>query len=161
SRLASELLGRIRQLHSRVEIWIGRGDPLRAGSPLGLLGQALRGALDIHESEPLEARQHKLRARVAARFTADEAQPLAEFLGALVGAPLPSEGSAPLRAARQDAQLMDEQIRRAWVNFLRSETAERPVLFLLEDLHWSHVSTVRFIDTALRELNAEPWMVLA
>jgi predicted ATPase len=34
-------------------------------------------------------------------------------------------------------------------------------LLVLEDLHWGDFGTVRFIDTALRDRGAQPWMVLA
>ncbi|HEX7840973.1 MAG TPA: hypothetical protein VF469_26030, partial [Kofleriaceae bacterium] len=96
------------------------------------------------------------------------------FLGELVGAPFPAAasgtavvggatgaGGAPLRAARQDAQLMSEQMRRAWTDFLDAETSAHPVLLVLEDLHWGDFGTVRFIDTALRDRGERPWMVLA
>jgi predicted ATPase len=163
SRLAAELVSRIQQHAQEAAIWVGRGDSLRAGSTLDLLAQALRGALGIGGAEPLAERQDRIRARVAARVPAAEQQRVAEFLGELVGAPFPNgdEGSAALKAARQDAQLMSEQMRRAWMDFLEAETAVRPVLLVLEDLHWGDFGTVRFIDTALRERSQQPWMVLA
>src|SRR6185436_11637048 len=63
--------------------------------------------------------------------------------------------------ARQDAQLMSEQMRNAWMDFLSAETSAHPVLLVLEDLHWGDFGTVRFIDTALRDRGDRPWMVLA
>src|SRR5262249_20615763 len=36
-----------------------------------------------------------------------------------------------------------------------------PVLLVLEDLHWGDLSTMRFVDEALRELGESRWMVLA
>jgi eukaryotic-like serine/threonine-protein kinase len=163
SRLAAELLSRVQQHAPEVAIWVGRGDSLRAGSTLDLLAQALRGALGIAGGEPLAERHDRIRARVAAHLPAGEQKRVAEFLGELVGAPFPDTdvGSAALRAARQDAQLMSEQMRRAWMDFLDAETAARPVLLVLEDLHWGDFGTVRFIDTALRERGKQPWMVLA
>jgi predicted ATPase len=93
---------------------------------------------------------------------ASSRQRVAEFLGELVGAPFPDgEGSAQLRAAREDAQLLSEQLRRAWMDFLQAETEIHPVLIVLEDLQWSDFGTVRFIDTALRDRAEQPWMVLA
>ena len=86
---------------------------------------------------------------------------VAEFLGELVGTPFPDEESIALRAARQDAQLMGDQMRRAWVDFLGAVCSAKPVLLVLEDLHWGDLPTVRFIDEALRRLREKPWMVLA
>ncbi|HWO22542.1 MAG TPA: protein kinase, partial [Kofleriaceae bacterium] len=161
SRLGAELVSRVRERDDEVAIWIGRGDSERAGSTLDLLAQALRGALGIHRSEPLDERRAKLRARVGERVRGADQQRVMEFLGELVGAPFPDDGSAQLRTARQDAQLMSEQMRKAWLDFLQAETAAHPVLLVLEDLHWGDFGTVRFIDTALRERNKQPWMVLA
>jgi eukaryotic-like serine/threonine-protein kinase len=163
TRLGAEFVSRVQQRPDKVAIWIGRGDSLRAGSTLDLLAQALRGALGIHRSEPLAERQDKLRARVAARVRPADQQRVTEFLGELVGTPLShgEESSPALKAARQDAHLMSEQMRKAWLDFLQAETAVQPVLLVLEDLHWGDFGTVRFIDTALRERGKLPWMVLA
>ncbi|HWO20542.1 MAG TPA: protein kinase [Kofleriaceae bacterium] len=161
SRLGAELVSRMRERDDEVAIWIGRGAAESAGSTLDLLAQALRGALGIDRSEPLDARRAKLRARVGERVRAADQQRVTEFLGELIGAPFPDEGSAQLRAARQDAQLMSEQMHKAWLDFLQVETAVHPVLIILEDLHWGDFGTVRFIDTALRERSKQPWMVLA
>jgi eukaryotic-like serine/threonine-protein kinase len=163
SRLAAELVSRVQRREEPVAIWIGRGDSLRAGSTLDLLAQALRGALGISGGEPLPERRDQIRARVAEHVPLADQQRVAEFLGELVGAPfLNGEGgSAQLQAAHQDAQLMSEQMRNAWLDFLQAETFAHPILLVLEDLHWGDLATVRFIDAALRERSDRPWMVLA
>src|SRR5262249_45931732 len=145
-----------------VAIWVGRGDSLRAGSTLDLLAQALRGVFGILGGEPLAERHDKLRARVAQYVPAAQQKRVTEFLGELIGASFPADDEgASLRAARQDAQLMSEQMRKAWMDFLHAETSVHPVLLVLEDLHWGDFGTVRFIDTALRDRGEQPWMVLA
>src|SRR6185295_12810258 len=160
-------VSRVQERHPEIAIWVGRGDSLRAGSTLDLLAQALRGALDLRDGEPLSARRDKLRARVAEYVPPGNRDRVSAFLGELVGAPLPDDNGAAgdsgpaLRAARQDAQLMSEQMRRAWLDFLHAETAAHPVLLVLEDLHWGDFGTVRFVDAALRDLGKQPWMVLA
>jgi tetratricopeptide (TPR) repeat protein len=177
SRVAQEVIHRLQERRSadrtnggggtgppsspRFAVWIGRSDSLRAGSPFGLLGQALRSACGIVGGEPLEARRAKLAAKVAESVPAAAARRVTEFLGELIGTPMPDEESTPLRAARRDAQLMADQMLRAWQDFLRAELTRGPVLLVLEDLHWGDLSTVRFVDAALRELSDKPWMVLA
>ncbi|HWO22987.1 MAG TPA: protein kinase [Kofleriaceae bacterium] len=163
SRLGTELVGRVQQRHEDVAIWIGRGDSLRAGSTLDLLAQALRDALGIGGGEPLPERWDKIRTRVAEHVPLADQPRVTEFLGELVGAPFPSDErvSAQLRAAHQDAQLMSEQMRNAWLAFLQAEASAHPVLLVLEDLHWGDFGTVRFIDAALRDRGDLPWMVLA
>jgi eukaryotic-like serine/threonine-protein kinase len=163
SRLATEFVARVRERGQEVAIWMGRADSLRAGSTLDLLAQALRDALGVHDGAPLAERRDQIRARVAERLSAAEQQRVAEFLGELVGVPFSNgdAGSAQLAAARRDAQLMSEQLGRAWLDFLDAETAVQPVLLVLEDLHWGDFGTVRFLDTALRDRGKRPWMVLA
>jgi len=163
SRLGAEFVSRVRAQHDEVAIWIGRGDSLRAGSTLDLLAQALRSALGISEGEPLAERQHKIRARLAERVAPGDQRRMTEFLAELAGAPFPDgdEASPQLRAARQDPQLMSEQMRRAWLDFLQAETTAHPVLLLLEDLQWGDFGTIRFIDAALRDRSKQPWMLLA
>jgi predicted ATPase len=66
SRLAQEFLRQVRHRSEPVAIWSGRGDPLRAGSALGLLGQVLRGACGVRAGER-RARRGEVAAHVAER----------------------------------------------------------------------------------------------
>ncbi|WP_437969915.1 protein kinase [Sorangium sp. So ce260] len=162
SRIAYEMLNRARQRDPPPALWVGRGDPLRAGAALGLLGQALRQACGgIQDGEPLEARRDKLRAHVGKHFDGADAQRVSEFLGELLSTPFPDEDSIQLRAARGDVRLLGDQMQRAWVNFLEAACDERPLLLVIEDLHWSDTPTVQYIDEALRRVRDKPWMLLA
>ncbi|HZF53728.1 MAG TPA: protein kinase [Polyangiaceae bacterium] len=161
SRLLHEVVRQIKRRYEGVEVWVGWGDSLRAGSAFSLLGQALRGACGILDGESLAVRREKLTARMSRHLPPADAARAAEFLGELIGTPLPAESSAPLRAARQDAQLMGEQMRAAWEELVAAECSVRPVLLVLEDLHWGDLPTVRFIDAALGALKDRPFMVLA
>jgi hypothetical protein len=160
SRFVHEFVQSLRRRAPEAAIWFGRADSARAGSPLHLLGHALRGALGIQSSEPLEARHEKLRARWVGHGPPARSQRLREFLGELVGAPFPEPGSAQLNAARQDAQLMAEQLQRAFEDFLLAESAEHPVVLILDDLHWGDAASVRFVDLALRSAAGRPVLVL-
>ncbi|HEY5920455.1 MAG TPA: AAA family ATPase, partial [Kofleriaceae bacterium] len=160
SRVRYELLGRIKQRVEPVEIWIGRGDPLRTGSPFGMIAPALRRAAGILDGEPVEVRRQKLRARVM-RNTSSEPRRTVLFLGELVGIPFPDDESVELRAARHDSQLMADQVRRAFEHFLEIETAAQPVVIVLEDLHWGDLPTTKLIDSALRALPDRPWLAIA
>jgi tetratricopeptide (TPR) repeat protein len=161
SRLAYECVQRARQHCEALAIWVGRGDSLRAGSALGLLGQALRGACGLLDGDPLEQRRAQLRARVAEHVPASEQARVSEFLGEIVGTPMPDKNSVALRAARNDPQWLGDQMREAWADFVAAECGARPVILLLEDLHWGDSATVRFVDWVLRRRKGMRLLVLA
>jgi len=161
SRVVHELLARLRQRGEPFTVFIGRGDALRAGAALGLLGQVIRGACGIRGDEPLAERRDKLAARVRQLFDTSQQRRVLELLGEITGATFPDHDSELLRAVRSNARIMTDELRRAWLDFLRAECNERPVLLVLENLHFGDLPTVQFIDAALRELAEQPWMVLA
>jgi tetratricopeptide (TPR) repeat protein len=56
---------------------------------------------------------------------------------------------------------MHEQVKLAFVDWLRAECQVGPVLLVLEDLHWGDALTVQLLEQALRELSELPLFVLA
>ncbi len=161
SRLRFEFLQRVRQRPERVEIWLGRGDPMSIGSPFGLLAPAIRRAAAMSDGEPLAVRRQKLRARVARNVPLADTARVSEFIGEMVGVQLPDEDSVQLRAARQDATLMGDQMRRAWEDFVTAECNAQPLLIVIEDMQWGDLPSVNFIDSILRHCADQPLLVLA
>jgi eukaryotic-like serine/threonine-protein kinase len=161
SRLTQEFVRSIKARAQPVSVWICRGEPHRAGSAFSLLSQLLRGACGIQGGEPPDVQRDKLAARVAARIDASERLRIAEFLGEIAGVPFPDDDSLSLRTARRDAQLMNEQMRAAFLQFLEAETEVHPVLLVLEDVHWGDGPTLQFLDVALRDLRERPLCILA
>jgi tetratricopeptide (TPR) repeat protein len=160
SRLRYEWL---RKLAERgVEVWSARADPMTIGAPFSLLAQLVRRAAGIDPAEPADAARSRLRARVS-RHVQDDAtvQRIAEFLGEAIGTRFPDEGRVQLRAAKQDAQLMGDQIRRAWEDWVGAEASAGSVVIVLEDLHWGDLPTVKLIDYALAAHTGLPLLVLA
>jgi len=140
-----------------IEIWYCQGDSMSAGSAFGLLARALRRAFGIVDGEPLASRRQKLRARVDRRVPPADAPRVAELLGELVGTSfVEASGSLP-----RDPVLLGEQMRWAFLTFLRAECAAAPLLLVVEDLQWGDLPTVRFLDAALDDLRERPLMVLA
>src|SRR5262249_55716041 len=78
-----------------------------------------------------------------------------------VGTPFLDETSVQLRAARQDAMLMGDQMRRAWEDWITAECLAQPVVIVLEDLQWGDLPSIKFIDAALRNLQELPLLVVA
>jgi tetratricopeptide (TPR) repeat protein len=160
SRVRYEFVREVRRRGEPVSVWIARGDPMSAGEPLGMVAELVRGAAGILAGEPISLRRDKLRARVAQRVPSPEAARVTEFLGELAGTRFPEEESPPLSAARRDAMLMGNQMRRAFEDFVTAESEARTVLMVLDDLHWGDLPSVQFIDGALRRGQERPLMVL-
>ncbi|WP_437964413.1 protein kinase [Sorangium sp. So ce260] len=162
SRLAWEFLRTLGERSEDAEVWIGRADPMAAGSAFGLLARALRRALGILDGEPLEERRRKVLARLERLDgLGEKGRRVAAFLGELVGATFPDEDDVQLRAARQNPVLMGDRIRQAFEDFVRAECQRQPVLLVLEDLHWGDLPTVNLVDAALRHARDLPFFVLA
>ena len=161
SRLRHEFVDRLRRKHPGIEILVGRGDAIAAGSPFGLLAPALREAAGIASGDTGELRRQKVRALVTRNLRAHPSPSTWEFLGELTGIPFDDEASPELHAARRDPRLMSERLRGAWLEWLAGECARHPVLLVLEDIHWGDRSSLQLVDTALRALREQPLMVLA
>jgi tetratricopeptide (TPR) repeat protein len=156
SRLRFEFTRR----HPDVPFFLGRGDPMRAGAPFGLIAPMIRREASVFPSDAPEAQRQNLLARVAERVPRGEAARVARFLGELAGIPF-GDDDVQLVAARRDPELMGDQMRRAWEDFLAAECRDRPLLVEVDDLHWGDLPSVMLLDTALRALAARPFLVLA
>jgi hypothetical protein len=160
SRLVQEVLLRLRSDGVEPQTWTAAGDPMTSGAPFHLVAQMVRGTAGILEGETPAVRQRKLRARVARHVPESDAGRVAEFLGEVIGATFPDTDSVQLRSARADAMLMGDQIKRAWEDFVRAES-EEPLLFVLEDLQWGDLPSVKLVDATLEWLFDRPITVFA
>ncbi len=161
SRLRHEFLRRLGQRDSQWTLLAGKGELMEAGAAYGILGQALRQLCSLHGSEPAEIQRERLMARLGQHVPAAERDQLIVFLAEMAGVPFPPEQSPVLRAARQDPKLMNEQIRRSFVNWLEAECQVAPVLIVLDDLQWGDALTVAGLDLALQELRGAPLSIVA
>ncbi len=160
TRLLHEWLRRTEAGTDPPRVLLGRADPV-CGAAGGLLAQALRPALGAAEgAAPDEARAAVL-AAVSRRVPAADALRVAELLGELCGIAFPDDGRVLLRSARRDPRTMAEQVEAAWLEWLRAECAARPVVIVLEDLHWGDARTVSLVEAALRDLSDAALLVLA
>lgn len=161
SRLRHEFVRRLGSRGGQGFILLGRGDPMKVTSAYGILGEALRKRWDLREGQDPAEQRARIRARIAAALPKDEALRVTVFLGEICGAPFPDSTSSQLRAARQEPRIMSEQVERAWLDGLQLLRTEEPLLLILEDLHWSDALTVKLVESALRRLRNQPFMVLA
>ena len=160
SRLRQEFL-RTASESQRAVVWFAVGDPVSAGSRLVLLANALRRSAGIVEGEPLEIRRRKLGSYVEKTVGVGDAARITCFLGELTRIPYEGDQVVELPAARLDARVMSDQLRRAWLDLLRAACARGPVFLIFDDLQWGDSPSIAFIDAALRELEDQPLFVLA
>ncbi|KYF85735.1 protein kinase [Sorangium cellulosum] len=161
SRLRHEVVEALRRRHADLDLGVVRGDAIGAGSAFAMLAGSLRGALGIAAGEPLDVRREKLARALEPLFAGKDRLRVAGFLGELLGVAPPDEEHPALRAARQSPALMAEAIQSAYLDHARAVASVRPVLVVLEDLHWGDAPSVRVFDRALRELGDRPYAVLA
>jgi class 3 adenylate cyclase/tetratricopeptide (TPR) repeat protein len=100
------------------------------------MGEILKEHLGILESDPPESIWNKLRPR--------------EILGLALGLEVQTE-LHPL-AAR-------DELHEAWLDFLQDLVAERPVVVLIEDLHWAEDPLLDLLERTAREVQG-PLMIV-
>ncbi len=170
SRLRHELLSLLAVRPSPPHVWIGRGDPTRTASPGYVLADALRRAFGLATGVARAAAQDRIRSRVSPRFSADAAARITLFLAEQLGAPFETsdpQGEAEhhafrlLQTARRDAVVLGDQFRRAAQELCEAESRARPVVLVLEDLHWADPATIRAVDGLLRVAENAPLFVVA
>ena len=164
SRLREQLVAQLRGRDPAPSLWMAAAEPLGARSPLGMLGRLLRNAIGVSESK-LDERARIIE-RIGARVPSSDVSRVSTFVAELMGMPLDAEPALPhsathLLAARREPPLMAEQMRRAFVDFVRAECAAQPVLLVLEDAHWGDLPTMKLVDAALRELSDSALLVIA
>ncbi len=161
SRLRYEFTRALRERHSDYVVLRGQGDVVGVGSPFVLIAPAIRRLAGILEGEPLRDRQRKLHARLAETVQPADLERVVPFLGELTGVPFRDDTHPSLALARRDPLLLGRLMEEAFIDWLSAECNHRPVLLLLEDLHWGDLPSIRFIDNALRALSDCPFMVVA
>lgn len=161
SRLQREFVQRLSTSHPDICVLQGRADLVSAGSAYAALSRALRRLGQLSSSQSVEEQRSQLVSRLGLHLPAHQRERIVEFLGELCSIDLCTDPSPKLRAARSDPKIMSTQVCQAWVDFLWAETAQHPVLLVLEDLHWGDSLTATLVDSALRELVDRPFMVLA
>ncbi|MDI1433233.1 protein kinase domain-containing protein [Polyangium sorediatum] len=161
SRLRQELITKLQGNVPELCLAVGRADAMRSGAAFSVIASALRMLMQIEVGERREVQQEKVSSAVRALLSGEAATRTAPFLGELVGAAFPDERHPLLRSARENAPLMAGRIESAWVEFMRAAARKGPTLLVLEDLHWGDGSSVKLVDTTLRELRDEPFAVVA
>ncbi len=144
-----------------LDILMCRGEPMRSASPLGIAEQLLRRAAGVLASDSPSSRAARLASLVTHEFEASDSPRMIEFLGEICGVPTSSQAASPaLRAARQESSLMADAVREAWIDWLTRRAARRPVVLVVDDVHWADAASIGLIEAALRACEARPLFFL-
>ena len=152
SRLAVEALREVQHRFPHALFWRARGLPLCTTSPFGIIGQLLRSALGA-SSEP-----SRYTLEAFCRRTLPNHPEAPAFLAELLGLTPDDE---LVRSARRDVRVMGDRLRLAWTDLVAATCAARPLVLLIEDMHFADEASVTFLDAALRRTQTAPLFTLA
>lgn len=151
SRLRQELLSRLGAHQDAPEVLVGHGNAIAESATFGLLGSAIRGAAGARDDEPPSERRRKIAGLVSPSCGE-------RVVGVLLH--IAASREAETAAGAPDA-LTTDRVRAAFDEWLRDRTSRRPVVIVLEDVHWADAPSVGLVDHALRNLSDRPLFVLA
>lgn len=160
SRLRHEFVRRVERNHADLCMLHGRGDLMSRGTPYAALSSALRRLCEIQWQDSPSLQREKLRRRVAQVLPITQQEHAALFLGELAGVAADASSDIPLQAARRDPRVMHDQLRTAFVRWLRAEAVVQPVALLVEDFQWADTLTAQLIEYVMRECRDLPILVL-
>ncbi len=154
TRLVAEVLERARDRHPTLATWFARGDPISAGSSFGLASDLLRDAAGARRGQSLAARRTLLLGVLEQTAAPEpEAERIAAALAVLVGG---DDDGLP-----GDPRSYGDRVRTAWEDLVRRVGETRPIVIVLDDLHWGDLASVRLVESAMRNLQDTPLCVLA
>lgn len=161
SRLLHELLARLGAADEGLRVLSTRGDPVAPGSSLAVARQLITQAARLREGLPVAAQHEDLASHLAHACDPADRSWVCDFLADLLGLP-PVEGprTERFRAARGDARMMRDGLRRAFAAWIRGLCKDRPLLIVVDDLQWADEPSMSYLADALRTLRAMPLMVL-
>jgi class 3 adenylate cyclase/tetratricopeptide (TPR) repeat protein len=143
SRLVQVLKGRVAVRAVSFEC---RCSPYSQGTAFYPLMDLLRQILHWRDDEPAVIRQQKLETFVT-QYRLPQAESVS-LLAALLSLPLPEDHYPPLTLEPQQQR---QNILEMLLAVLVEQTRHQPVVFIVEDLHWSDPSTLAFLDLLIEQ----------
>jgi class 3 adenylate cyclase/tetratricopeptide (TPR) repeat protein len=154
----SRLLAEARSLPEAAEVLWLEGRTLSYSTDLSYWPflQVLRQAAGIREGDPESAAWAGLEERLRSLFGADIDEPLV-YLATMLG--LEITGELAERVRYLDAEAVRRQVFRTARRFFEALARERPLVLLIEDLHWVDASSAALVEHLL-PLTAEAPLLL-
>jgi hypothetical protein len=161
SRIRREFVARARERDEAL-VLTARADVGTSNATMGVVRAWLAESLGLQGGSPGE-RWERVASRgraILARAVGASASTMVEFLGELADAP-PPEPSTSLVDARSNARDMRQQLHAVLRAWLRGIALDRPLVLVLEDLHWADPSSVTMLAGVLSSIDDVPLLVLA
>lgn len=159
SRVGWELARELRRREVKFSLWSVEGDPMRIGSPFGLLITLISRMCDLQEGEPIERRQEKLSKTIEKSLSARDAEPVLRILSDLLGA----SQTQPLQIQETVApppSLRGEPVREAMLSWLSGQCQQQPLVLLVDDVQWGDRPSIQFLDTLTEGLAEFPFLLV-
>ena len=160
SRLVGELVRGALDRPKPPDAWLGRATPTGIATPYGLLRDLWARRCGILDSDPAAVAHGRFERDVVGVFGGDPSATMrAHVLGQLLG--FDYTGSPYLRGLLDDPRLVRNRARVYLADYLRSASAIRPIIVLLEDLHWADDSSLNALSELAEALPDCPILFLA
>jgi len=155
----SRLLAEFQQTLDLDGCWllIGRAHPRSALHPYGVLRDMLLGQMQVGEGDLGEAARAKLVVKLAPLFAAEGEAPI-HLIGHLIG--LDFSASPHVQELLGDERRFTDRALDACVLCLRRLGERRPVVVVLDDLHWADAETLAFMGRLLEANHDTPLLSL-
>ena len=151
SRLAAEFVARLAKSEPLPQVLRGRCRPPGESGVYGPLGEILKAAAGILDSDPPASALDRIRAAVDRLLpAASEAErvltsaALAHSIG--IDDPRRSLAALPPRQTRYE-------IHRAWRSWFEALAAQRPVVTVIEDLHWADPGLLDLLEDVIEHVH--------
>ena len=143
TRLLSEALGRVER--NEVRVLQARSISIGASLSFHPFVDLLRGWAAIAEEDPESEALVKLERALA--VMGDDARDALPFVATLLG--LRPPGDAAERIAAMDGDAVEKLVTKSLRDLLEAIAHQRPVLVVMEDVHWADRSSVSLLESVL------------
>jgi class 3 adenylate cyclase/tetratricopeptide (TPR) repeat protein len=160
SRLVGELVRVALDRPKPPDTWMGRATPTGIATPYGLLRDLWARRCGILDSDSAAVARERFERDVVGVFGDDASGVMrAHVLGQLLG--FDYAGSPYLRGLLDDPRQVRNRARVYVADYLRSVSTTRPLIVLLEDLHWADDSSLNALPELAMALGDRPALFVA
>lgn len=150
SRVLLEFERRLRADPTPIHLFVGRALPAMRSVPYALLRDLFAQQFGIQDSDPPETVERKLRAEIETVLpdSPDAVALIGQLLGFTGGDPTAGRGQV------EDPEVLQTQALARLSEYYMALAADRPIVALLEDLHWVDDSSLDILDRLLNRMAA-------